>query len=41
MDSLETVIAEIDALERQLSRRGFLKLATLRRSRSNPGPHRR
>jgi hypothetical protein len=29
MDSLETVIAEIDALERQLSRRGFLKLATL------------
>jgi hypothetical protein len=28
MHSLETVIVEIEALERQLSRRGFLKLAT-------------
>ena len=29
MNSLETVITEVDALERHLSRRGFLKLAAL------------
>ena len=29
MHSLETVIVEVDAVERQLSRRGFLKLAAL------------
>jgi hypothetical protein len=29
MNSLEAVIVEIEALERQLSRRGFLKLAAL------------